>query len=221
MILNRAVLSPYVMLVFLVFSGSAQAAENGTRQMNKGAGERSFDALMSEAMMTMHESMKRNIMNGSPDHDFAAMMIPHHRGAIDMAEVFLRFGEDKKLRILAHRIIEQQRAEIGLMQTWLKQCKESPVNRSKAFTELLDKDNAAMHMGMEKAEKSGVSDHDFVTLMIPHHQGAIAMAKDFLKYGKASDLLRLARKITTSQEREITFMDKWLKYHGNGILKRQ
>jgi uncharacterized protein (DUF305 family) len=47
------------------------------------------------------------------------------------------------------------------------------------------------------------------------------MAKDFLKYGKASDLLHLARKIITSQEREITFMDKWLKSHGSGIPKRQ
>lgn len=54
--------------------------------------------------------------SGDPDRDFAAMMIPHHQGAIDMAEIELRFGHDERLRRLAQGIIVEQRQEIAVMQ---------------------------------------------------------------------------------------------------------
>jgi len=51
-----------------------------------------------------------------PDRDFAAMMIPHHQGAIDMAKVELIYGRDPVLRRLAEGIIVEQQQEIELMQ---------------------------------------------------------------------------------------------------------
>ena len=54
--------------------------------------------------------------SGDPDRDFAAMMIPHHQGAIDMAEIELRFGRDERLRRLAQGIIVEQKQEIAVMQ---------------------------------------------------------------------------------------------------------
>ncbi|KAK0359206.1 hypothetical protein LTR94_032237, partial [Friedmanniomyces endolithicus] len=53
---------------------------------------------------------------GDPDRDFAAMMIPHHQGAIEMAEAELRYGKDERLRRLAQGIIVEQRQEIAVMQ---------------------------------------------------------------------------------------------------------
>ncbi len=65
-------------------------------------------------------------MPGMPDHDFAAMMIPHHQGAIDMAKVELLYGKDPVLRRLAQEIIVTQGSEIGVMQLQLKKHPGSP-----------------------------------------------------------------------------------------------
>lgn len=75
-----------------------------------------FAALMDDAMNIMQEGMSRAPMNGSADHDFAAMMIPHHQGAVDMAKAELLYGKDPVLRRLAQEIIVSQGQEIAVMQ---------------------------------------------------------------------------------------------------------
>jgi hypothetical protein len=55
--------------------------------------------------------------SGDVDRDFAAMMIPHHQGAIDMAKAELRYGHNEQLRRLAQQIIVDQQREIAVMQT--------------------------------------------------------------------------------------------------------
>lgn len=79
-----------------------------------------FSQLMSEAMTVMDNGMATAPMNGDPDHDFAAMMIPHHQGAIDMAKVELLYGKNPALRRLAQEIIVTQGSEIAMMQLELK-----------------------------------------------------------------------------------------------------
>lgn len=78
--------------------------------------ESAFHAAMEAAMAKMHDAMMSVLPTGDPDRDFAAMMIPHHQGAIDMAEIELRFGKDERLRRLAQGIIVEQRQEIAVMQ---------------------------------------------------------------------------------------------------------
>jgi hypothetical protein len=52
---------------------------------------------------------------GDVDHDFVAMMVPHHQGAIDMAQAVLRHGHNEQLRRLAQEIIVTQQQEIAAM----------------------------------------------------------------------------------------------------------
>lgn len=60
---------------------------------------------------------------------------------------------------------------------------------------------------------SGDADKDFVVMMMPHHQGAIDMAKVELQYGKDPVLRKLAQSIVAAQEKEIAEMKGWLAKH--------
>jgi uncharacterized protein (DUF305 family) len=53
--------------------------------------------------------------SGDVDHDFVAMMAPHHQGAIDMAQAELRYGHNEQLKRLAQEIIVTQQQEIAVM----------------------------------------------------------------------------------------------------------
>lgn len=71
----------------------------------------------------------------------------------------------------------------------------------------------SMMEGMSSVPYTGHADRDFVTHMIPHHKGAVAMAKVELKYGKDAKLRALAKDIIAAQDKEIAFMNQWLAAH--------
>ena len=80
--------------------------------------------------------------------------------------------------------------------------------------------DTAMMAGMEKMQHdmssvpmTGDADQDFVAMMIPHHQGAIAMAKVELEYGKNPAMRKLATAIIASQDDEIAEMKQWQAAH--------
>lgn len=81
---------------------------------------------------------------------------------------------------------------------------------SKAFAEA----NAKMHKDMA-VPLTGNADVDFVQGMIPHHQGAIDMAKIVLEHGKDPEIRKLAEEVIAAQEGEIAMMKAWLAKNGN------
>ncbi len=87
--------------------------------MKMDAADSAFSQAMDASMKKMDHDMASGKMTGDPDHDFVVMMIPHHQGAIDMAEVELKYGKDPELRTLCQRIIVAQRKEIAQMKAWL------------------------------------------------------------------------------------------------------
>lgn len=104
--------------------GSAVYAHDGHMHHQSpqatAAADDSFDAQMGRAMELMDRDMAVP-PSGNYDRDFAAMMIPHHQGAVDMARIELQFGKDPVLRRLAQGIIVEQLQEIEVMKRALQQ----------------------------------------------------------------------------------------------------
>jgi uncharacterized protein (DUF305 family) len=83
-----------------------------------GEAEKAYRA----AAARMHEAMEITY-TGDADKDFVAGMIPHHQGAIDMAQVQLKYGKDPEIRKMAEAVIRDQTREIAEMKAWLAKAK--------------------------------------------------------------------------------------------------
>jgi uncharacterized protein (DUF305 family) len=84
---------------------------------------------------------------------------------------------------------------------------------SKPFAALMEDAMTVMDYGMTHAPMSGQQEHDFVTMMIPHHQGAVDMAKALLLTTQDPALRNMGQGIVAEQQIEIQLMQQWLKDH--------
>lgn len=84
---------------------------------------------------------------------------------------------------------------------------------AKPFAALMDDAMAVMDDGMRRAPVNGLPEHDFVSMMIPHHQGAVDMAKALLLTTRDPALRNMAQGIVAEQQIEIQLMQQWLREH--------
>jgi uncharacterized protein (DUF305 family) len=159
----------------------------------------------SEGMMTASEML----MEGGEysDERFIDAMVPHHQGAIDMAEVALENAEHLELPQLADNVISTQQAEIEQ----LRSIKEQEFGTSEVPTQMSPEEMEMM--GMEDpAELASQRPFDlaFINAMIPHHESAIEMAQVALAESDTPAVRDLAGRIVDDQTREIEQMRGWL-----------
>ena len=139
------------------------------------------------------------------DVAFAQEMIPHHQQAIQMSDIILgKQGIDPRVVQLANDIKAAQGPEIQQMQSWLSQWAVPTISMAPGTTMtgmLTDQAIAALQ------NAQGVdAGRQFLTGMIQHHQGAIAMAQEEIKNGQYPPAIALAHSIVTSQQQQITTM---------------
>lgn len=150
------------------------------------------------------------------DRHFIEQMIPHHDGAMAMAQLAITKATHPEIKTLAGAIIEAQNKEIVDMRSWYETWfgKEVP----KTNTGMMGggmMSGSGMHMGgseeMRALENTTDFDKAFIEAMIPHHQLAVMMAQ-MLKSGTSrSEMLTLADNIIESQSKEIEQMQDWYK----------
>lgn len=148
------------------------------------------------------------------DKHFIEQMIPHHEGAIVMAQLALEQSKRSEIKTLATAIIEGQTKEIQNMTLWYTDWFGTDV--SKASTGVMGGGmmfSSGMHMGGQEdmAALKSATDFDkaFLEAMIPHHQLALMMVQMLAAGTNRPEMLQLAENITTSQAQEIQQMQGW------------
>ncbi|MFI5451530.1 DUF305 domain-containing protein [Pedobacter sp. UC225_61] len=86
----------------------------------------------------------------------------------------------------------------------------SAMNHTPIKNEMMQAMDESM-MAMHKVKQTGNPDYDFASMMIPHHEGAIVMAKAIVNNGKSAELISFANKVIEAQKREITMLQDFLK----------
>ena len=165
---------------------------------------------------------------------FVRMMIPHHEGAIHMAELVPERTDRAELLDLRTEIIEEQEAEIDLMCELLDDagvtgCDEVGSMMPHEMGEMM-RGNGMDH-GMHPDEMAGMmprehmmthddgreirrAEHDefdclFAEHMIRHHEGAVVMSEYVLDEGESERVADLAEEIIDAQQEEIELMEEW------------
>lgn len=164
-------------------------------------------------MMTLMHQMMDQMMampkTNDPEIDFAKMMVMHHQGAINMANLELSEGKNDSLKRTAQKIINEQQAEIQQFNTIIAGLTTD--NSDASFS--MEQMENMMKMG-KTADVQLITDdidNDFATLMIVHHQTASDNASAYLHHGNHTQLKAMANKIIMTQTEEIKELADWLK----------
>jgi uncharacterized protein (DUF305 family) len=145
------------------------------------------------------------------DQAFIDAMVPHHREAIEMAKAANSRGlTQPDLQKIANDIIASQQAEIDQMLDWREQWFGSR-QLGPVLAEVLGVPEN--ELGMEHGSADEVAgaidvDQKFAEMMIPHHEGAVAMAEAARERAQHDEVKDLGEAIVEAQEREIGIMEK-------------
>jgi uncharacterized protein (DUF305 family) len=143
------------------------------------------------------------------DAGFITDMTAHHQGAIDMAKLAQKDAEHAGIRQMADEIIAAQQAEIAVMKR-VSDDLEQMGEQSSGHMGMSDSE-MGMDMDMGDLENAKPFDKAFIDAMVPHHEGAIAMAKAELAKGRQPALREMAQDIIDAQTKEIEQMRDWRK----------
>ena len=212
--MRRALLTSATLSVLLV--GAAACGNDDMGGMEHGnAGPTAGTPASTEAAATVNDA----------DVMFAQMMIPHHRQAVEMADLAATRASDPELKDLATKIKAAQDPEIATMTGWLTawgKPTEAPAGHSMpGMTSAPGHDMSTPMPGMPgmmsdnemadlKAATGTEFDKMFAQMMIAHHNGAIDMAKTEQANGANPEAKALAAKIEADQAAEVQTLQKIL-----------
>jgi uncharacterized protein (DUF305 family) len=169
---------------------------------NSGGGEEQGSSGSENGMQGMAHGSE------STDERFIDAMVPHHQGAIEMAQVALENAEHPEILALAEDVVSAQESEIGQ----LKSIKQEQFGTSEVSMDMSNEEMEGMGMmAMDPQELANQEPFDkaFIDDMIPHHESAIEMAQVVLEESENPEIREIAGAIVDAQEREIEQMTSW------------
>ena len=162
-----------------------------------------------------HNQMNHSAMESAPnassapyDVQFLDTMIAHHQSAVDMANLAATNTNNADLKNFSTQIFADQTREINQMKDWREKWYAGKLS---ALNMEMPGMRESMQMEMSTLGKARDKDFDleFVRGMIPHHEGAVAMAREALTKAEHAEIKQLANQIIKTQEAEIKMMHNW------------
>ena len=199
-------------------SSSSPIVPNG--MMNNNPGNNSSSPTMMGTPGMMNHSMTMNLGPADANYDlrFIDGMILHHQGAVVMAQEAQQKSARPEIKKLATDIIAAQQEEVGKMKawrtSWYANVAATPMGHSSSMGHMMPMDQGqinSMMMNSDLGAADNQFDLRFINAMIPHHEGALVMAKDALAKSTRPEIKQLAEAILSSQTGEIDQMKKWRK----------
>ena len=195
-----------LMLVAILAMVSCSSSGGGEEQGSSG----SEDGMqgMAHGNESTDDASEMLMENGQySDERFIDAMVPHHQGAIEMAQVALENAEHPEILALAEEIVAAQETEIGQ----LKAIKQEQFGTSEVSMDMSAEEMERMGMASDPQELANQEPFDkaFIDNMIPHHESAIEMANVVLERSDNPETREIAGAIVDAQEREIEQMRSW------------
>jgi uncharacterized protein (DUF305 family) len=189
------------LLISCANSGSGEdqgstGSEDDMKEMNHGSG-------------STHGASDMLMENGEySDERFIDAMVPHHQGAIEMAQVALENAEHPEILALAEDVVSAQETEIER----LKAIKQEQFGKSEVAMDMMsaeEMEGMGMTMAPQELANQEPFEKAFIDNMIPHHESAIEMAQVALEQSENPKIREIAGAIVDAQEREIEQMRSW------------
>ena len=198
--------------LILAACGGAGSGQQGDQSSGGGHGQMGHGQMGHGSMGMGSKGMAKQMVmeNGKySDRAFIDAMVPHHQGAIAMAEVALKNAEHEEIKELSRNIISTQLSEIEE----LKSIKKEEYGTSNVPMEMSQEQMRGMGMMMDPQQLSKREPFDkaFINAMIPHHQSAIYMAQVAQEESKIPAIKELVENIVDAQKLEIEQMKQWRK----------
>ncbi len=222
LVMRSTFFAPLLLLTLIALTGAAcsTAPETTTNTARTNAPSPAASPTMTansnannmQGMSGMDHSMMKSSPNAASapyDLQFLDTMSGHHQAAIDMARPAETKAQHAEVKELARNIIRDQEREISQMKGWREQWfKDQPQAMNMAMPGMMDS-MKGMDMTRLNAATGNAFDLMFIDMMTPHHQGAVAMAREALTRAEHPEVKKLAQQIIDAQENEIAQMNKW------------
>jgi uncharacterized protein (DUF305 family) len=195
-------------LMLVAILALASCANSGSGEERGSSGSEDGMQGMAHGSESTDEASEMLMENGDySDERFIDAMVPHHQGAIEMAQVALENAEHPEILALAEEIVAAQETEIEQ----LKAIKQEQFGTSEVSMDMSAEEMEGMSMAIDPQElaNQGLFDKAFIDNMIPHHESAIAMAQVVLGESENPEIREIAGAIVDAQEREIEQMRSW------------
>ena len=211
LVFNKVLLSGKLLylIILFIFIGRLSLAQQMV--MDKAAVSKNHQNVFLGIMDAMMKKMDHASAGETVGTRLMLQMIPHHEGAIEMAEYEIKYGKEFSMIQLSKSILAEQRNEITLLNKWLSKGLADTVRVVQNFTNNMDKTMVMMMRKMPVKRTLSDIDRSFASIMTDHHRAAIAMAGVALKFTKDQQVAGYCKHLISAEQIEIGQMLLFLK----------